>query len=74
LSEEIKNDIISMQPVFDYTPIKTLNVFSLLGIQNHMVNKKRIGAELEKMLSNRIIGLRSIELMTDLGVLDNFVT
>jgi tRNA nucleotidyltransferase/poly(A) polymerase len=30
LSEEIKNDIIGMQPVFDYTPIKTLNLFSLL--------------------------------------------
>ena len=37
------------------------------------VKKQRVGRELDKMLSDRKVGLHAIELMTDLGVLDNYV-
>lgn len=37
------------------------------------VSKPRIGKELMNMLSDRKVGLHAIELMTDLGIIDNYV-
>ena len=42
-------------------------------IFDSMVSKKRVGSELNKILSDRKTGLHSIELMTDLGILDNYI-
>jgi hypothetical protein len=42
-------------------------------IFDEKVSKPRIGKELMTMFSDRKVGLHSIELMTDLGILDNYV-
>jgi tRNA nucleotidyltransferase/poly(A) polymerase len=38
------------------------------------VSRRRIGTELDRMLQDRRGGLRAVELMTNLGVIDNYVT
>ena len=38
-----------------------------------MVSKQRIGSELDKIFSDRKTGLHAIELMTDLGMIDNYI-
>ena len=38
-----------------------------------MVLKQRVGKELDKIFSDRKTGLHSIELMSDLGILDNYI-
>ena len=38
-----------------------------------MVAKERIGSELDKIFSDRKKGLHAIELMTDLGIIDNYI-
>jgi hypothetical protein len=45
----------------------------MIPIFDWKVSKPRISYELDRMLSDRKIGLHSIELMTDLGILDNYV-
>lgn len=42
-------------------------------IFDSMVSKQRIGQELDKIFSDRKQGLHSIELMTDLGIIDNYI-
>jgi tRNA nucleotidyltransferase/poly(A) polymerase len=50
------------------------NVDEMLPLFDQKVSRRRIGTELDKMLSDRRGGIRAIELMTDLGVIDNYVT
>lgn len=38
-----------------------------------MVSKQRIGSELDKIFCDRKTGLHAIELMTDLGIIDNYI-
>ena len=42
-------------------------------IFDSMVSKARIGSELDKIFSDRKTGLHAIELMTDLGIIDNYI-
>jgi hypothetical protein len=44
-----------------------------LNFDFKVVDKKRIGNELEKMFKDRKVGLKAIELMSDLGILKNYV-
>jgi tRNA nucleotidyltransferase/poly(A) polymerase len=59
ISNEIQNQIIA--------------VHQMQPIFDEKVSKPRIGRELMTMFSDRKVGLHSIELMTDLGILDNYV-
>jgi len=59
ISNEIQNQIIA--------------IHEMQPIFDEKVSKPRIGKELTAMLSDRKVGLHSIELMTDLGILDNYV-
>ena len=43
------------------------------SVFDKMVSKQRVGSELDKMFSDRKAGLHSIELMTDLGIIDYYI-
>lgn len=46
----------------------------MMPLFNQMVSKKKVGDELNKMFLDKKKGIKALAMMTDLGILENYVT